>query len=275
MQDEQTSKGYYSAENKEKSKLLDAALTKEGLAYAERNLLSDDSHLHLDKAFIAENFNLDGKKVLDFGCGMGSMALWIRKKYKCDIRGIDIDRNHLLIANLLKVKHNLPDVAFNYKDVLVEPLTSTYDFIYLNDVAEHIPLTELQVILSHLTKQLNTGGVMFVSYPPWEGPFASHLNVIFQIPWAQYWPKFILNPLLEKRNKTLVGEKDLKSEFHGLNQLNHRKFKRIAEKAGLRIIKRKSHTKLNLIPGLKNINFNIFPFYFLITKELLVLELNY
>src|SRR5690606_17105438 len=58
------------------SSVLDPEQLKEGLAYAERNLLSENSHLYLDKSILRKNFDLRGKHVLDFGCGMGSTALW-------------------------------------------------------------------------------------------------------------------------------------------------------------------------------------------------------
>lgn len=50
---------------------LDDELVKEGMAYAEKHFLSENSHLELDKAFINSYYDLNGKRVLDFGCGYG------------------------------------------------------------------------------------------------------------------------------------------------------------------------------------------------------------
>ena len=45
--------------------VLDSAMLKEGLAYAEKNFLSENSHLYLDKQILKKNFDLNGKEVLD------------------------------------------------------------------------------------------------------------------------------------------------------------------------------------------------------------------
>lgn len=244
----------------------------EGLAYAERNFLEKDSHLMLDKAFIEKHYDLTGKKVLDFGCGMGGMTLWMDTHYNCDIKGIDIDENHIEICNILKKKHQKEHVEFILQDIVKNPLSEKFDYIFLNDVAEHIHPDYLQPIFTQLKNHLKEDGVIFVSYPPWEGPYASHLNSIFRIPWAQYWPKSIMLPLLKKRNRVLVGEKDLMSEYFELNHLTHNKLRRITQKAGLNIERRMSHCKLNTLPALRGVNFGFFPFKYLITKELLVLK---
>lgn len=251
---------------------MNAEQKAEGLAYAERNYLAKNSHLNLDKAFIERYYNLSGKKVLDFGCGMGGMTLWLDKHYDCDVKGIDIDSNHIEISNMLKAKHGKEHVQFILQDIVKQPLNEEFDFIFLNDVAEHIHPDYLVPIFTQLRKQLKPGGIIFVSYPPWEGPYASHLNSVFKIPWAQYWPRGIMLEKLKKRNRMLVGEKDLMSEFFALNHLNHKMLTKIIGKAGLRIERRMSHCKLNRIPGLKNVNFSFFPFKYLITKELLVLR---
>lgn len=244
----------------------------EGLAYAERNFLEEDSHLMLDKAFIEKYYDLSGKKVLDFGCGMGGMTLWMDSHYNCDIKGIDIDSNHIEIANTLKSKHKKDHVQFILQDIVQYPLEEKFDYIFLNDVAEHIHPDYLQPIFTQLQKHLTPNGIIFVSYPPWEGPYASHLNSIFRIPWSQYWPKGIMIPMLKKRNRILVGEKDLMSEYFELNHLNHKKLKSITQKANLKMERRMSHCKLNKLPGLANSNFSFFPFKYLITKELVVLR---
>jgi len=251
---------------------LDDELIKEGIAYAEKNFLSEDSHLELDKEFINRYYDLNGKRVLDFGCGMGGMTLWMAKHYQCRITGIDIDSHHIEIANMLAKKHSMEEVDFILRNVVEDPIEESFDYIFLNDVAEHIRPDYLIPIFTQLRKQLKKGGVIFVSYPPWEGPYASHLNRIIPIPWSQYLPKFILHPMLKKRNIRLVGEKDLMGEYFELNHLNHKMLKGITEKAGLKIERRMSHSKVNRLPGMKGKNLNAGPLKFLVTKELVALS---
>ncbi len=244
----------------------------EGLNFAEKTFLATDSHLNLDKDFITKHYDLTGKKVLDFGCGMGGMTLWLDKHYNCDIKGIDVDRNHIEICHLLRDKFKKTDIEFSVQDIVKKPLDEKFDYIFLNDVVEHIAPEYLQPIFNQLKHQLGHDGVIFVSYPPWEGPYASHLNTIFKVPWSQYWPKSIMHPMLKKRNTVLVGERNLMDEHFSLNHMNHNKLKNIVQNASLKMVNRMSHTFLRKLPGLKNTNFNFFPFKYLVTKELVVLR---
>lgn len=243
----------------------------EGLQYAENAFKGTSSHLNLDKKLISENFDFTGKKILDFGCGMGGMTLWYAQNWDCEVVGMDIDPNHIEIANKLHAKYNLPNVRFELRNVLENPIQEKFDFIILNDVAEHIPLEILEKIIMQLKACLHPTGGIFVSYPPWEGPYASHLNHDIALPWCQFLPDAILRKMMLKKNRVLVGTKTLMEEYYELNHLNHKKLSRISKKSGLKISFRKSHCKLNNIKVLSNINFNKLFFKYLVTKELVVL----
>lgn len=73
--------------------IMDSALLREGMEYAEKNLLGgDESHLHLDKQILKNNFDLRGKDVLDFGCGMGNTSLWMAKEMGARVDGFDLNQ---------------------------------------------------------------------------------------------------------------------------------------------------------------------------------------
>jgi len=249
----------------------------DGLAYAEDNFINDRaSHLWVDKQLIKENFDLNGKQVLDFGCGMGGMTLWFAKNWDCEVYGLDIDHHHIRIAQHLKQKHEVENVFFDIRDILKKPFrrSEKFDYIFLHDVAEHIPLDELKRIFIQLSKSLEPDGLIFVAYPPWKSPYASHLYPAVSIPWSQFLPKKILFPLIEKDNRVLVGdeESNLLEAFQGLNRLTYKKIVKLLADTELQITYRKSHCLLNKLPFLKKQNINVFPFDFLVTKEFLVLK---
>ncbi|MBI1223724.1 MAG: methyltransferase domain-containing protein [Bacteroidetes bacterium] len=255
--------------------MMTQAMYEEGLAYAESNFLDENApHLHVDKRLIREKFNMDGKKVLDFGCGMGGMSLWYATNFKCEVHGIDIDRHHIKIANDLKAKHDTKNVTFEVRNVLDQPLEGKYDFIVLNDVAEHIQLPILKAIFSALSKNLAPGGGIYVSYPPWRSPYASHVQHVVGIPWCQFMPEGVLLNRIEKNNRPIVGEEesDLLQAYKGLNHLTHDKLIGTLNGSGLRPVYRKSHSFFNKFGPLKNTSLRIFPFDFLITKEFLLLK---
>ncbi|HHM21171.1 MAG TPA: class I SAM-dependent methyltransferase [Bacteroidetes bacterium] len=251
------------------------ALYDEGISYAEQNFMDEAAnHLKVDKALIRSKFNLDGKKVLDFGCGMGGMSLWYARNFDCQVHGVDIDRHHIRIANDLRKKHGVDNVRFEVRNVLDRPLEEQYDFIVLNDVAEHIQLPVLEKIFVQLARTLAPGGKVFVSYPPWKSPYASHVHHIVGLPWCQFLPEKILLKRIEKNNRPIVGEEesDLLQAYKGLNHLTHEKLMRAVEPAGLRVAFRKSHSIVNRLPGLGGLNLRFFPLNFLITKEFVLLE---
>lgn len=247
----------------------------EGLSYAEDNFKNEQApHLHVDKKLIRERFNLDGKKILDFGCGMGGMSLWYATNWDCEVHALDIDGHHINVAKKLQEKHQASNVTFEKRDILEKPLTEQYDMVFLNDVAEHIPLSILGQILEQLGYSLTKGGSIFVTYPPWRSPYASHLNHVIKTPWIQFFPKGYVDNLIEKHNHPLVGdlEGDLREAYDGLNHLTHEKISKLATEAGLKQNYRKSHSIVNRVGPFKNLNLRIFPLDFLVTKEFLELR---
>lgn len=247
----------------------------EGLAYAEDNFKNDHApHLKVDKKLIKETMNLNGKKVLDFGCGMGGMSLWYATNWNCEVYALDIDSHHIKIAKTLQEKYQVQNVTFDKRNILDEPLTEKYDMVFLNDVAEHIQFPILEAIMKQLHQSLSATGKIFVSYPPWQGPYASHVSHIVNMPWCQYLPEKMLLKMIEKNNETIVG--DLESShleaYKGLNHLNHGKLLNVVQKAKLKPTFRKSHSIINRVSPLKNVNLRIPPFDFLVTKEFVMLE---
>ncbi len=246
------------------------------IAHAENNFLDETStHLHIDKSLIKDMFDLTNKKVLDFGCGSGGMSLWYAKNWECEVQGFDIDRSYIFLANELQNKLKIPNAKFEQRNIVENPLQSDekFDFIFLNDVAEHIEFSILENIFIQLKSSLNKNGKIFVTYPPWRSPHASHVTHVTKIPWCQYLPQKMLYRMIEKDNRVLGGEIEntLLDAYHGLNRLTHEKLSTVVKKAGLKIKYRKSHSLLSRIPGMDKLS-NITPFNFLVTKEFLLLE---
>lgn len=249
---------------------LDSVLLKEGLEYAEKNFLSEKSHLYLDKQVLRKNFDLRGKDVLDFGCGMGSTSLWIAKELGARVDGYDLDPNHIAVARELNRKYKVTGVHFDLKNIIESPIEKKYDFIMLNDVIEHIKEAWIPGILDILiNRNLKPGGIIFFSYPPWEGPHASHLQRAIKIPWVQFLPQKYVYNLIKQNNRRLVGSKDLMTEYKELNHMTHKKLMSFLKPFGLKRIFRYSHTKFNSLPLLKEANLSFFPFTYGVTKELI------
>ncbi len=248
----------------------------EGVLYAEDNFKNDNaSHLKIDKQLIRKNFDLTNKRILDFGCGMGGMSLWYATNWKCNVYGLDIDKHHITISEHLKNKYKVANVTFEKRNILEKPLSEKerFDYIFMNDVAEHIQYPILEKILVTLSSGLAERGKIYVTYPPWRSPYASHVVHAVKVPWCQFLPKGMLMKMIEKNNQQIVGEEesDLIQAYHGLNHLTHERLMKVINKTNLKVVSRKTHCLLNKLPGLRNVNFHIFPLDFLVTKEFLLL----
>ena len=255
------------------STLLPAQFEK-GFSYAEKNLIADtNTHLWLDKKFIKEKLDLTGKRVLDFGCGMGGMSLWYAKHWNCTVHGIDIDSHHIAVAKALRQKYSTLDVTFEEVDVLDERIEESYDLIFLNDVVEHLPLSIIDGVLKKLVTLLNPNGQIYISYPPWESPYASHIYNAVRIPWCQFLPDHLVYRMLKSRDKKIVGklESSLADVYRGLNKVNHPRLTRILDRNGLIVTHRKNRSIFNKLSAFSNYNITRFPFYYLVTKEILLL----
>jgi len=252
--------------------MLTKQQTQEGVNYAKKNFLEDErSHLWVDKHIINQRLNLNKKHILDFGCGMGGMSLWYAKNWNCHVDAIDIDSHHLQIANILKEQYQVENVNFTEQNILSQELNSTYDIIFLNDVVEHLPDSQLEVIFNKLFTLLDTNGTIYISYPPWQGPYASHINRVLKIPWCQFLPDPYLHSFLKKHNQEVIGklESNLLEIYKGLNKMTHPKLFNLLRKSGFKITYRYSHSwfsKRDLKPK-KYIS--TYPFSFLITKEVI------
>ncbi|MDX1627156.1 MAG: methyltransferase domain-containing protein [Fulvivirga sp.] len=247
---------------------MDKKRFEEGMAYAEKNYKAADSHLHLDKKLFLNELDLSGKEILDFGCGMGGMSLWIAENWDCKVTALDIDPFHIKIAKALKEKYNRNNISFSEQNILEKPLDKKFDFITLFDVAEHIDVNILKDIFKTLNSHLKEDGKIYISYPPWDGPWGSHLNTITSFPWPQFLPKKYLFKMLDERNQATVGRNDVKTNYLELNHLRPGMLRRLMKEAGFEQTRRISHSIMNRIGIFKNINFNVFPFKYIVSKEL-------
>ncbi len=246
---------------------------KEGISYAEDNFLNEQaSHLKVDKQLFRERMNLNGKRILDFGCGMGGMSLWYAKNWECQVVGVDIDPHHIEIARHLQQKFNTTNVRFEKRNILENPFETPFDLVILNDVVEHLASSILNPVFKAIYRTLKDDGQLFVSFPPWESPYASHLTHVIKIPWCQFLPRQVLHKLIENHNRPIVGalESDLRSAYQGLNKMTVKKLKPLLKENGFQVAFRKSHSILSRMPGLRESSFRFFPFNYLITKEFII-----
>lgn len=126
---------------------------------------------------LINKYDLKNKKILEFGSGLGisSMVLSLNG---CNITsfepgGIGFEKNALLNQYLKKYF----SLHFNSLDNLADIRSDTYDFIFSNNVLEHIDNIEKTIL--HLDLSLKKNGIMCHNLPNYIVPYEPHFGILF------------------------------------------------------------------------------------------------
>ncbi len=102
---------------------------------------------------------LQGKRVLDIGCGTGNLAKWFRFK---DYTGIDPNKSYIQ-----KAKEKFPELEFRVTDAATDPLPSrVYDYAVLINVLHHLTDKQVAKLFLNLNKaKIKKNVIVVESYP--------------------------------------------------------------------------------------------------------------
>jgi len=105
----------------------------------------------------------DNERILDFGCGTGTLTLMIKKAGPgCSVYGIDIDHQALEIAEK-KARHDGVDIQLIQYDGTVLPFANEkFDKLVSSLVLHHLPKEEKIPVLRELYRVLKRGGELHV-----------------------------------------------------------------------------------------------------------------
>jgi SAM-dependent methyltransferase len=165
---------------------------------------------------------VEGKVVIDFGCGTGSDAIDIALHGARRVVGIDIRESVLTLARSAAMNAGVADRCF-----FTTSTQEQADLIVSVDGFEHYedPEKELRVMRCLLK---DDGHVLVVFGPPWFHPLGGHLFSVF--PWAHL--VFTEAALIRWRSDfkfdgaTRFGEVE-----GGLNQMTVRRFQTLVEES--------------------------------------------
>jgi len=102
-----------------------------------------------------------GARALDAGCGDGRFCYEFRKRFgrTRTIIGVDFSERAISLARIFN-----PDVEFIVADLRTFK-KGPFDYIFSNQVIEHIPPQDLSDTVIKLTKLLKPGGKLLISVP--------------------------------------------------------------------------------------------------------------
>lgn len=127
---------------------------------------------HLIPFFERHEVSLDEGPILDVGCGTGGCVLAISAALSRPAEGIDLDSACIAEARAEAARAKLP-VTFRVGDIIDAPRPEAgYGLLLFRDVVEHLP--DPRRALQSLRTLVAPDGLLYVTFPPWRGPYAGH-----------------------------------------------------------------------------------------------------
>lgn len=144
-------------------------------------------------SIVREHVDLEGKRILDLGCGVGAFVRRFRE-FSDDVVGMDIDRE-----SVVEGAKELPNLGLAVGEHL--PFADdTFDVIMLHEVLEHV--TDDVETLKEAWRVVRSGGTVIVFTPNRMYPFETHgiflgkRYVFGNIPFVNYLPDALRNRLV-------------------------------------------------------------------------------
>ena len=108
-------------------------------------------------------------KILDIGCGFGSLIKLLKDSGYTNLTGIDLSESQVAIAH----QFGLSEVQVNDINNFLSTKENTYDVITGVDIIEHFSKDELIDLLEIIKKSLRPSGIAIFRTPNNDAPFAT------------------------------------------------------------------------------------------------------
>lgn len=176
---------------------------------------------------------IEGRSVLDYGCGIGATAIWLAEHgadrvVGIDIQGVDYPRSRL--------ERDYPQhrdrVAFRQIGPGYDVDEQRFDLVLSKDAFEHVDDPDAYV--AAMKASLKPGGVIAIGFGPlWKSPWGGHIDFMTTFPWAHLiFPEHVI---LNERRRFRPDENPSRFEEirGGLNRMTLAKFLGTMERSGL------------------------------------------
>lgn len=110
---------------------------------------------------------LEGKKVLDIGCGRGEMCFFAVTKNASKVVGIDFSQDAIDLSEEERLKNfSNQDLSFKCMDALTMNLNEKFDVIILGDIVEHLYDDQLKQLFEVVDRHLSDDGRVVIHTMP-------------------------------------------------------------------------------------------------------------
>jgi len=177
--------------------------------------------------------NFEGLKILDIGCGYGTLCAYMGKKKPQKVIGIDIDEYAVNRSNQY-LKTYFPDLIdiVEFKKTSLDMLEEyDFDIIVSKEVFEHI--IGLDMLMPEIVKRLKVSGKLYLGFGPLYNSYKG-LHGCSKIPWMHIIrsEKSLIRSINKKRDK----DNQIKSIHDiGYNQYSLKQYEDLLLNCGLKI----------------------------------------
>ena len=127
------------------------------------------AYQHVFGGFLPSNKDA---KVLDLGCGPGSIVWWLQNRGYTNVSGIDISHEQVEIAHGLGLNTVIQGDIFDY----LKRDDTQYDLLFGRDVLEHLDKESVYRFLNLTHNRLASGGSLILQIPNAESPFFGRIR---------------------------------------------------------------------------------------------------
>ncbi len=176
-----------------------------------------------EKAFPGFGQEIQGKRVLDYGCGDGFQSVALAVAGAKAVVGAEVSDARLRNADELAATLGATNVEFTRK------AQGTFDAVISLDAVEHFVSPEDN--LREMASSLGPGGKIYVTFgPPWYAPFGHHMHFFTRAPWINLF----FSERTVYRIRSLYRTDNFRTYAPDLNQMTIAKFERLLKRCGLR-----------------------------------------
>ncbi|HEX3716439.1 MAG TPA: class I SAM-dependent methyltransferase [Verrucomicrobiae bacterium] len=174
------------------------------------------------------------KRVLDFGCGYGSMSVVVAEQGAKRVVGIDTDDERVNFAKYklrTEFKHFSDRIEFAVPN---EFKHETFDLVISEDCFEHYE--DPVAIMKQISTMLGPNGKVIIGFSClWKSPGGGHIGCMTKLPWAHLvFPERVI--MRERKRYRPDENARCFSEIRGgLNKMTYDKFLNTMEESGYEI----------------------------------------
>lgn len=215
--------------------LLSLSRAPEGNDYPQTNTeISIDNAVNLlTCVFPGFNALVSGKRVADFGCGVGYQSIALVEKFGCSVVGVDSNKKTLKKAIENANYHNISSKDLSFIENISADILNSFDVVISQNSFEHFanPIK----ILNEMGSLLSDSGIILLTFgPPWFAPYGSHMHFFCKVPWINVlFPEEVVMKV--RSNFRNDGAKKYEDVESGLNRMTVAKFESIVSSCNLKI----------------------------------------